>query len=251
MRLSQQPMVPDSEPSAVNCRLLTSLHHEAVGAADLDDAEAVVGADFLLHAVEVILHSLLGEAKTIGDFLVGEAFGDQWDELLFAAREAETLVNTGGREARGFVLDVAEQRRAERPGTNRFSRVDGLYGAHNVFGGSVTREVPANAGTNTLQEVGLVARRVDQKNEKIRGNRADPANGFQVLLQASFGGEKEDLRVIRRGSSGRCKPRVGEWIVVWKKILGRVWSCLWKQVRFAGGDFDIAVLREHAGQCFA
>jgi hypothetical protein len=62
------------------------LHHEALGAAHLDDAHAVVGADFLLHAIQVILHRLFGKAKMVCDFLVGKAFRNQRNELLLAPR---------------------------------------------------------------------------------------------------------------------------------------------------------------------
>jgi hypothetical protein len=58
------------------------LDHEALGAADLDDAEAVTGADFLLHAVEMIFHGLLGKAEAVRDFLVGEPFGNKRYQLL-------------------------------------------------------------------------------------------------------------------------------------------------------------------------
>ena len=61
----------------------------------MGDAEAVVHADLLLHAVEVILHGLLGRAEAVGDFFVGEPFGDQRNELLLAAREAEALMQAG------------------------------------------------------------------------------------------------------------------------------------------------------------
>jgi hypothetical protein len=53
------------------------LNQEALGAADLDDAEAVARANLVLHAVEMIFHCLFGKAKVVGDFLVGEAFGNQ------------------------------------------------------------------------------------------------------------------------------------------------------------------------------
>ena len=78
------------------------------GAANLDYAEAAVGADFLLHAVQMVFHGLFGEAKTIGNFFVGEPFGDERNELLFAAGQAEPPVNTRGREGSGFALEVAE-----------------------------------------------------------------------------------------------------------------------------------------------
>ena len=79
-------------------------------AADVDDAEAVVGADFVLHAVEVIFYGLFGEREVVGDFLVGEAAGDEWDELLFATGEAEPLVDGGGGQGIGFALEVAISR---------------------------------------------------------------------------------------------------------------------------------------------
>jgi hypothetical protein len=41
----------------------------------------------------MILHRLFGEAKTVGDFLVGETLGDQRDQLLLAPRQSQTLIH--------------------------------------------------------------------------------------------------------------------------------------------------------------
>jgi hypothetical protein len=62
-----------------------SLHEEALGAAEVHDAEAVAGSDFVLHAVEVVLDGLLGKAKLVGDFFVGQTLSDERNDLLFAA----------------------------------------------------------------------------------------------------------------------------------------------------------------------
>ena len=105
----------------------------------MDNAESVVGADFLLHAVQVVLRRLFGKAEVIGDFLVGEAFGDERDELLLAAGQPQAQVHAGRWEAGGFALDVAEQHRTERAGTNGFAGVDGAHGLHDVLRGSVAR----------------------------------------------------------------------------------------------------------------
>ena len=72
----------------------------------MDNAESVVGADFLLPAVQVVLHRLLGKAEVTGDFIVGEAFGDERDELLLAAGQPQAQVHAGRWEAGGFALEV-------------------------------------------------------------------------------------------------------------------------------------------------
>jgi hypothetical protein len=60
------------------------LQQKALRSEPLHDVQAIFGADLVLHAVQVILDGLFRETEVIGDFLVGEAFGDQRDELLFA-----------------------------------------------------------------------------------------------------------------------------------------------------------------------
>jgi hypothetical protein len=87
-------------------------HEERMRAIELNDVEAVVSADFVLHAVHVVLDGLLGKREVVGDFFVGEALSEQRDELLFAAREAETLTRAAAGNCGRFLLEVAEQRDA-------------------------------------------------------------------------------------------------------------------------------------------
>ena len=74
----------------------------------LHDVQPVFRTDFVLHAVQVILYRLLGEAEVICDFFVREAFGDQRDKLLLAARQSKSLSWAGARKFRGFALEIAE-----------------------------------------------------------------------------------------------------------------------------------------------
>ena len=228
------------------------LHHEALGAADLDDAEAAVGANLLLHAVEVVLHGLFGKAEVAGNFFVGKPSRNQRNQLLLAPREPESLVDACRREASGFVLDIPEQRRAERAGANGFSSVDGFYRLDDVFRGSVRGKIASHTGANALQEVAFVAGYVNQKNEQLRTCRTNLANGCQVFLQVSFRGEEENLCIVDCGNGGPSGPCVREQIVLLKGVSGGVLSNLCKRLRgLAVDDLDIAVLREHAGKCFA
>jgi hypothetical protein len=50
----------------------------------LDDVQAVFGPDLVLAVVQVVLHGLFRQPEVIRDFLVGEAFGNQRNELLLA-----------------------------------------------------------------------------------------------------------------------------------------------------------------------
>jgi hypothetical protein len=55
------------------------LHEEALCAIELHHFEAVFGADFVFHAIEMILDRLFGKREVIRDFLVGESLCDQGD----------------------------------------------------------------------------------------------------------------------------------------------------------------------------
>ena len=57
-------------------RWLQNLDHESLDAANLHNVEAVPRAHFVLHAVQVILHRLLGQAETICNFFIGQPLGD-------------------------------------------------------------------------------------------------------------------------------------------------------------------------------
>jgi hypothetical protein len=54
-------------------------------AAQLDGRQAVGSAEFLQHAVDVILNRLLGEIQLGGDLLVGQSSADQLNQLLLSA----------------------------------------------------------------------------------------------------------------------------------------------------------------------
>src|SRR5256885_748617 len=89
-------------------------HQESMRAVELDDIEAVLGVDFVLHAVDVVLYGLFGEREVVGDFFVGEALSEEGNQLLFAAREAKALASAAAGERRSFILEIAEQRDAKR-----------------------------------------------------------------------------------------------------------------------------------------
>src|SRR5438105_2265167 len=57
-------------------------------------------------------------------------------------------------------------------------------------------EVTANARPDTLQKVSFVAARVNQQDQRLGHGQPNLANGFQVLMQLSFGGTEEKLRRV-------------------------------------------------------
>src|SRR6267142_4291862 len=67
-------------------RLQHLSHHKSLRPAYLHDAQTIFSPNFMLHSVEMVFYRLLRKAKAIRDFLVGEPFGDQRDQLLFSAR---------------------------------------------------------------------------------------------------------------------------------------------------------------------
>jgi hypothetical protein len=54
---------------------------EPLGPIELHYFQAILGANFVLHAIEVVLHSLFGKRKMIGNFLIGEPLRDQGNDL--------------------------------------------------------------------------------------------------------------------------------------------------------------------------
>src|SRR5438309_905356 len=99
--LNQKVVVTDPRMERPPTAMLR-LRHEALRAANLHYAQTILGADLVFHAIEMVLHRLLREAETIGDFFVGEAVGNQGNQLLLAARQSQLLAYAGGREGRSF-----------------------------------------------------------------------------------------------------------------------------------------------------
>ena len=50
-----------------------------MGAIELDDLEAVFRANFVFHAIQVILDRLFGEGKVIGNFFIGKSLRYEWN----------------------------------------------------------------------------------------------------------------------------------------------------------------------------
>jgi len=201
---------------------------EGVGAVEVDDVEAVVGVDFVLHAVDVVFYGLFGEGEVVGDFFVGEVLGEEGDELLFAAGEAETLARAAAGESSSFVLEIAEKRDAERAGADGGAGMDVADGVENFFGGGVAQEIAANACADALEKFGGVMAHPDEENEGLREAGAGLLDGGQVLLNATAGAQEENVGCESRGGFG------------WEGGDG-----------IHGSNLDAGLLGEHARQGFA
>src|SRR5437868_9320365 len=104
----------------------------------------------------------------VRDFFVGEALSDEGNKLLFAAGEPEAQTSASARQGGGVVFKVAEQRVAERPGTNSFTGVNGANGCKDFVGGSIAQEVASDAGAHALQKLRGVPDHAHQQNARVR-----------------------------------------------------------------------------------
>ncbi len=64
------------------------LDQKPLRAVHLYNIQAVFRADFVLHAVQVVLYGLLGKGEMIGDFFVRQALRNQRNQLLLPSRQA-------------------------------------------------------------------------------------------------------------------------------------------------------------------
>jgi hypothetical protein len=109
------------------------LRHESLRPANLHDAQAIFGPDFVLHSIETVFHRLLRETEAIRDFLAGKPFGNQQDQLLFSTLQSQPLVYAGRRKRSRFSFHVPEQRGAKRAGTDCFATLQRSHAFRNVL----------------------------------------------------------------------------------------------------------------------
>ena len=65
---------------------------ESLRTIELHHFEAVFGADFVLHAIEVVFDRLFGKREMISDFLVSQTLRDQGNELQLATAETHAAL---------------------------------------------------------------------------------------------------------------------------------------------------------------
>jgi len=116
----------------------------------------------MLHSVQVVFYRLLRETKAIRNFLVGQTFGDQWDQLLFAARQPHPLVHACGRKRGCLPLKIVEKQRAKRARAHRLARLHRPHPFHDVLRRSAFRKVSTDSCPHALQKLGLFPRNANQ-----------------------------------------------------------------------------------------
>src|SRR5205823_3281076 len=136
----------------------------------------------VLHAVDVVLYGLFGEREVVGDLFVGEALGQEGNELLFAAGEAKALASAAARERGSFVLEIAEKCSGERARADGRAGMDGADGVENFFGGGVAQEIPANSRAHALEKFSGFMGHTDQENVGCGEAGARLLDGRDVLL---------------------------------------------------------------------
>ena len=74
--------------------------------------------------------------------------------------------------------------------------MDSVHGSNDIFGGGVARQIAANAGTDALEEAGVVAGHVDQQDQNAGPIGSYLANRGKVFVQVAFRGEQHDLGLL-------------------------------------------------------
>src|SRR5258708_12213352 len=89
----------------------------------------------------MILDGLFRQGEMVGDFLVGQALGDERNELLLAAAQAQAPAVAATGKGRRIALEVAEQDGAKRARANGFAGMNGLHALENFVRGSIAQQV--------------------------------------------------------------------------------------------------------------
>src|SRR5260370_17100888 len=92
----------------------------------------------------------------VGDFFVGQALGDERNELLLAAAQAQAPAVAATGKGRRIALEVAEQDGAKRARANGFAGMNGLHALENFVRGSIAQQVTVDPRAHTLQKFALV-----------------------------------------------------------------------------------------------
>jgi len=117
-----------------------------------DGLNAVAQAEFREHPPDMRLDGGVGHDELLGDLRVGEAAGDEFQDVELAGRQ---VVELWGRLLRGWV--VADERLDQPPGDGRgeqgFSVADGADARDELFGWDVLEQESARAGMQRVEDV--------------------------------------------------------------------------------------------------
>lgn len=107
--------------STVDKRVAVALRHDAGQAAEFHGSEAIIGAEFPQHPVDVIFHRLLGKIELARDFLIRQSAADHVHELLLSTRETKIMFYEQVRGLGALLGNLLEQSKAKRWRTYGFT----------------------------------------------------------------------------------------------------------------------------------
>src|SRR5712691_216717 len=130
----------------------------------------------------------------VGDFFVGQALGDERNELLLAAAEAQAPAVAAAGKRRRIALEVAEQDSAKRARANRLAGMHGLYALENFVGGSIAQQVTVDPRAHTLQKFALVFGHPDEQNAHVGRGGTHFLYGSQVFNETAARTQQQNIR---------------------------------------------------------
>src|SRR5216683_3282925 len=136
----------------------------------------------------------------VGDFLVGQAFGDERNELLLAAAQAQAPAVAAAGKRRRIALEVAEQDGAKRARANGFAGMHGLHALENFVCGSIAQQVTVDPRAHTLQKFAFVLGHSDKQYTHVGSSGTHFLYGSQVFDETAARGQQQNTRTCCAGA---------------------------------------------------
>src|ERR1700733_138746 len=173
-------------------------------------SQAITRAQLAQHAVDMVLHGLLGKIELGSDLFIGKTAADHLHQLLLATSQAQIMFEHEGFRMRRGIDQLLEQRDAQGGRTTRFSVGYGADACSHLHCRGLFQYVPHNAVTHGLQECFPLGFHTHHYYLDVRHGDANLRNQTQlgernccgIAKQDMWGGGDDLLNDIR--CEGRC-----------------------------------------------
>ena len=169
---------------------------QAVGVGVDDGLGAVAGADLGEDVVDVALDRGGGDHEALGDLGVGQALGDQGQDLDLARGEV-----VGRVRGRGGGVDGGQDVVLDRGVQRRLAAGDGSHGGADLVGARVLGQVAAGAGAQRAEHARVVG--VGGQRDRAGAAGAQAPDRLDAVHPRHPQVHQHDVRVVLRGQRER------------------------------------------------
>ena len=164
--------------------------------------EPIAGPHAAQHAVDMVLYGLLGKVQVRSDFFICQPLGNQGDQLLLPACQAQFEFNSRAGNGRPLPRYSLEQRHGKLRRAYGLPLRHGADRRDDIGGRGIFEQIPHGARSNAFQKNLWIVVHIDEEDLNVRGMLRN--FGDQCVVRQLNGDriQNQDMRT-QRGDGGR------------------------------------------------